>query len=163
MPDLAPWGRFYAIVGSAGAALVGIQFVVITLIAALRRRTDANTVSAFATPTVVHLAAALVVSAVMSAPWPSLRAASVMATLCGVAGLTYVAIVVRRARIQTDYRPAYAALAWAALRLPASTHASLFVIGAAALGLLLAEIHNAWDTVTHLVLTRGEEDGRKER
>ena len=26
-PRLAPWGNFYVIVGSAGAALVGIQFV----------------------------------------------------------------------------------------------------------------------------------------
>jgi hypothetical protein len=29
----------------------------------------------------------------------------------------------------------------------------LFVVGAAALALLLIGIHNAWDTVTHIVLT----------
>jgi hypothetical protein len=34
----------------------------------------------------------------------------------------------------------------------------LFVIGAAALGLLLVGIHNAWDTVTHIVLTDSGDD-----
>ena len=30
---------------------------------------------------------------------------------------------------------------------------AMFLIGAAALGLLLIGIHNAWDTVTHIVVT----------
>jgi len=38
-PRLAAWANFYVIVGSAAAALIGVQFVVIALIANLRRRT----------------------------------------------------------------------------------------------------------------------------
>jgi hypothetical protein len=34
----------------------------------------------------------------------------------------------------------------------------LFVIGAAALGLLLIGIHNAWDSVTQIVLSNAESD-----
>jgi hypothetical protein len=57
-PPLSAWGNFYVIVGSAGAALVAIQFVVITLIAAMRLRPTPDSISAFGTPTVVHLAGA---------------------------------------------------------------------------------------------------------
>jgi hypothetical protein len=46
---------------------------------------------------------------------------------------------------------------------------ALFVVGAAALGLLLIGIHNAWDTVTHIVVsgsgggtTKTDERGRAE-
>jgi hypothetical protein len=95
---LAGWESYYVIVGSSGAALIGLQFVVITLIAGMRRRTDAGSLSAFGTPTVVHLTAALLISAIMSAPWPSLVPTSVALALCGLGGLVYGAAVFRRAR-----------------------------------------------------------------
>ena len=55
---------------------------------------------------------------------------------------------------------AYAALAVAALLLSARTETAVFVVGAAALGLLLVGIHNAWDTVTHIVVTGGHAEQR---
>ncbi|HEU5250224.1 MAG TPA: hypothetical protein VFW15_09565, partial [Thermoanaerobaculia bacterium] len=67
-PRLSAWESFYVIVGSSAAALIGLQFVVITLIAGMRRRPTPDTIRAFGTPTVVHLAGALLVSAIMSAP-----------------------------------------------------------------------------------------------
>jgi hypothetical protein len=164
-PQLAAWGNFYVIVGSSGAALIGIQFVVMTLIADMRHLATDDALSAFGTPTVVHLSGALVVSAVMSAPWPSLFPASVALVMCGLGGLAYGAVVVRRALRQTVYEPvwqdwlwyalypstAYATLAFGAAFLRANTRITLFVVAGAALGLLLAGIHNAWDTVTHIV------------
>jgi hypothetical protein len=164
---LSAWESFYVIVGSSGAALVGLQFVVITLVADLRRHMiDADSVSAFATPTVVHLGGALVVSAVMSAPWPSLLPVSLALAVCSLGGLGYGVRVIHRARRQTSYRPVgedwlwyvflpfvlYAALMLAAFFLRRSTEAALFAIGAVALGLLLVGIHNAWDTVAYVVL-----------
>ena len=160
------WQSFYVIVGSAGAALIGIQFVVVTLVASMRRRPPMESFSAFGTPTVVHLSGALLVSAVMSAPWPSLVAASVALGACGFAGLVYSAIVIRRTHRQTYYVPvwqdwlwysacpgsAYGALALGAWFLRTRTHIALFAIAAAALGLLLLAIRNAWDSVTHLVV-----------
>lgn len=169
---LAPWGNFYVIVGSSGAALIGIQFVVIALIADMRKRTTADSISAFATPTVVHLGGALVVSALMTAPWHSLVPATIAVATCGVGGLAYATSVIHRARRQTTYTPvwedwiwytvlpcgAYATLVVAAGRLRATTPTVVFVIGAAALGLLLIGIHNAWDAVTHVVVTEGHRD-----
>jgi len=172
---LAAWESFYVIVGSSGAALIGLQFVVIMLIAGLRRRTSVETINAFGTPIVVHLAGALLVSAIMSAPWPSLFLASVALALCGLAGLTYSLIVIRRARRQTGYKPVredwfwygilpasiYTGLALAALFLPATTRLALFLIGAAALGLLLTGIRNAWDTVIHMIVAESGRDTTK--
>jgi hypothetical protein len=164
---LSAWQSYYVIVGSSAGALIGLQFVVITLIAGTRRRTAADTLSAFGTPTVVHFGGALLVSAIMSAPWPSLVQLSVALGLYGLAGLVYGAIVGRRARRQTGYQPvwqdwvwyitlpcaSYAALTTAAGVLRTNMPLALFGIGTAALGLLIIGIHNAWDTVTHLVTT----------
>jgi hypothetical protein len=121
----------------------------------------------------VQLAGALVVSAITSAPWPSLISLSVVIAMCGLGGLTYGAFLIGLARRQTYYQPVwqdwlwysllpcsvYAALALAAVLLRASVQIALFVIASAALGLLLIGIHNAWDTVTHLVISgsRGDE------
>jgi hypothetical protein len=167
-PRLFAWQTFYVIVGSSGAALIGVQFVVITLIATIRRRTNAATVAAFATPTVVHLGAALLVSALMSAPWRSLAPPSVAVGTCGLAGLAYSAVVSLRARRQTGYKPvgedwlwyailpfvAHAALTTGALLMVTLTPIALDTIGAATLALLFVGIHNAWDAVTHMVVTR---------
>ena len=50
---LSAWGSIYVIDGSSGGALIGLQFVVITLIADRRHRTNGGSLSAFGTPTVV--------------------------------------------------------------------------------------------------------------
>ena len=104
--QLAPWQSLYVIVGSSAAALVGIQFVVIALVANMRRLiTTADSISAFGTPTVVHLGGALVVSALMSAPWPSLLGTSIALAMCGLGGLGYGTIAMHHARRQTVYLP----------------------------------------------------------
>ena len=54
-PPLSEWQSLYVIVGSSGAALIGIQFVVMALIANMRARPTADSLSAFGTPTVVHV------------------------------------------------------------------------------------------------------------
>lgn len=163
---MSEWETFYVIVGSSGGALIGLQFVVITLIAD-RQLASSETLAAFGTPTVVHLAGALIVSAVMSAPWPSHVSLSVALTACGISGLAYGIMVIRRALKQTGYEPvwedwlwyaalpctAYGVLALAPAFLHAANDAASFIIAGAALGLLLIGIHNAWDSVTHVVVT----------
>jgi len=165
-PRLAAWENYYVIVGGAAAALISVQFVVIALIANRRSRVSEETINAFGTPTVVHLGGALVVSAIMCAPFASLVLVSVALALCGLSGLIYVAMVIRRARRQKTYEPVgedwvwhavlpsaiYAALTLAALLLDATRRLPPFVIGGAALVLLLVGIHNAWDSVTHHVI-----------
>jgi hypothetical protein len=164
---LQAWQSFYVIVGSSGGALIGLQFVVLTLISETQHRTTAGTLSAFGTPTVVHLTGALLVSVMMSVPWPSLGSLSLVMGAGGLGGVVYSAIVIRRARRQTTYKPVwqdwmwygalpglgYAALALSAALLRASNPGAFFVIAASALGLLLIGIHNAWDTVTHIIVS----------
>src|SRR5438105_1220731 len=104
-PVLAGWENFYVIVGSSAAALIGLQFVVIALIQDKRLRTSSGTISAFGTPTVVHLGGALLISAIISAPWPSLWAVSIALVLCGLSGVGYGARVIVHARRQTAYKP----------------------------------------------------------
>ncbi|HEY2931082.1 MAG TPA: hypothetical protein VGK99_04995 [Acidobacteriota bacterium] len=159
------WESFYVIIGSSAGALTGLQFVVIVLGAEVKGL-DAATTRAFGTPTVVHFCAVLLTSAILSAPWRALAGAAFCLAACGMAGFVYAALVVRRARRQTEYVPvledwlwhgalpliAYAALLAASVALGRQPVPSLFVIGAAAVLLLFVGIHNAWDAVTYIAL-----------
>jgi hypothetical protein len=163
---LAAWESFYAIMGSSAAALTGLQFVVVALVAQTRRRSTAGEFDAFATPTIVHFGAVLLLSAILTAPWPALSAAGLALAICGCAGVGYIAVVIVRARRQTGYQlvledrlwhialplVAYAALFTAAVLLRSHVVASLFAVAAVALLLLFIGIHNAWDTVTYIAL-----------
>jgi hypothetical protein len=162
----AAWESFYVIIGSSAAALTGLQFVVIALVAGSERRSGGSEIAAFGTPTVVHFCSALFLSVVFTTPWPSFASASHAVTIAGLAGLFYAAVVFRRARAQTGYKPvfedwlwhtmlpavAYAVLLVGGLTLADETGPSPFFIGGAALLLVFIGIHNAWDTVTYIAL-----------
>jgi hypothetical protein len=69
MTALNGWENFYVIVGSSAGALIGLQFVVLALIANLPiTRGAAQAGDAFSTPSVVHFGVVLLLSAVASAP-----------------------------------------------------------------------------------------------
>jgi hypothetical protein len=65
---LVPWESFYVIVGSSGAALTGLQFVVIALTTESARPSTNRELATFATPTVIHFCAVLLLAAILSAP-----------------------------------------------------------------------------------------------
>jgi hypothetical protein len=170
---LSAWESYYVIVGSSGAALTGLQFVVMALIADTSVRGSDEAVNAFGTPTVVHFCVVLLVAATLSAPWPTLTGADLVIGATGTAGLAYVALVTRRARRQTYYRPvfedwlwhsclpavAYLILIAAAIALGRATAAALFLIGGSALLLLFVGIHNAWDSVAYVAIQARKGDG----
>jgi hypothetical protein len=175
VPALTGWENFYVIVGSSAGALIGLQFVVITLIAEIPIVRDVERASgAFATPTIVHFGAVLLLSAVISAPWRGIAAAAISWGLLGLAGVTYALVVARRMRVQTAYSPqfedllfhvllpfaAYATLAGSAYAARSNAGGALFGVGAAALLLLFIGIHNAWDAVTYHVFVK-QESGRR--
>src|SRR6266478_2786568 len=68
MSLLPAWQNFYVIIGSAAAALTGLMFVVIALIAGTGQRRSSASVGAFGTPTVVHFCLALLVAAAIVLP-----------------------------------------------------------------------------------------------
>src|SRR5438876_780934 len=105
MAELAAWDSFYSIVGSAAGALIGLQFVVMTLIANRPQPHGADAGAAFATPTIVHFGAALLLSAIIRAPWQAVAPAAVLWGLVGLGGVAYAVIVARRMRRQTIYQP----------------------------------------------------------
>ncbi len=165
MSLLTDWESFYVIIGSAAAALTGLMFVVITLIAGARDRGDVGGLAAFGTPNVVHFSAALLIAAILSAPWETLEPVAVLLGVAGLGGLGYVGIVARRARRQTSYQPvfedwlfhvalpslAYAVLILAAIMLQDNPTPAMFAVGGVTVLLVFIGIHNAWDTVTYLV------------
>lgn len=160
------WESFYVIVGSSAGALTGLQFVVMALIADSRRNPTSDTVSAFGTPTIVHFCAVLVLSAVMSAPWPTLADPEWIIRVAGAIGLVYAGMITIRSSRQKGYKPvmedwvfhsilpaiAYGLLLAGGVLMASSPTLALFMIATMAVMLLLVGIHNAWDTVTFIVV-----------
>ena len=169
---LQGWENFYIIAGSTAGALIGLQFVVLALVTdAGMLRGSGEAFSAFSSPNVVHFCAALLVSAIFSAPWHGLGPPGVAVTVTGVCGLVYSVRVLGRAMRQRDYKPvledwiwhaalpilAYAAMVHAGMRLAGVSADELFIVGGAVLLLVFIGIHNAWDTVAYVTLERSRE------
>jgi len=131
-------------------------------------------------PSRFRTASAILVAATLSAPWRGLNSAALALGAIGLGGLGYVAIVIRRARRTTGYKPvfedwlwhtilpvvAYGALVASAIALSAAHPGAMFLVGAATLLLVYIGIHNAWDTVTYLAVSSlpgGGEAARQSR
>jgi hypothetical protein len=168
--QLAAWQTFFFLIGSSGAALTGLQFVVIALIADSRRKATTREIQAFGTPTIVHFSAVLLLAAMISAPWHSLSRLALFVGLYGAGGFLYTLIVFLRARRLKTYRLVFEDWLWhvglplvsygltiaAAFGLERYTHRSLFIVGFAASMLLFIGIHNAWDAVTYITIELGQ-------
>jgi hypothetical protein len=177
MAEFAKWDSFYVIVGSAAGALIGLQFVVLTLIAnrPLARVREAG--AAFATPTIIHFSAVLFLAALLRAPWQTVTIVSTLWGLMGLSGAAYSVIIGRRMQRQTVYQPefedwlchvilpvgAYGILFVSPFAAPSHTREALFGVGTAALLLLFIGIHNAWDGIAyHVFVGRADEGSKKE-
>jgi hypothetical protein len=169
MTALAAWQNFYVIVGSSAGALIGLQFVVLSLIDDRpTARVDTETGGAFATPTVIHFGTVLVLAGILSAPWQGIATPTVLCGLVGLSGVVYTVLIIRRMRLQTAYQPqfedwlfhvllpfaSHVTLAVSAYAARSHVYEALFGVGAAALLLLFVGIHNAWDAVTYHVFVK---------
>jgi hypothetical protein len=164
--ELAGWDSFYLIVGSAAGALIGLQFVVMTLIAQKPiPEGGARAGAVFGTPTIVHFGAVLLLSALLRAPWQTIGILAALLSAIGFGGVVYICIVAIRLRRQEAYLPnladwlffvvlplaAYAFLTSYSFIEPTYLHEAFFGVGAAALLLLFVAIHNAWDSISYFV------------
>jgi hypothetical protein len=167
MPGFEEWESFYVIVGAAAGALIGLQFVVMTLLADKPPPVEMG--AAYATPTIVHFSAALFLCALVRVPWHTLPPAAALWGLTGLCGFVYELIVIRRMRAQSRYEnafedwffhvvvplSAYALLAVSAVAAFSHPAEAEFAVAAATLMLLFTGIHNAWDAVTwHIIVRR---------
>ena len=168
MLPLRDWETFFFIVGSSGAALTGLQFVVIALSAENRSVRDAAAVEAFGTPTIVHFCAVLTIAALITVPGHTAATLATAFAVFGAAGVIYAVTVAFRARRQSGYRPVLEDWLWHA-GFPIAAYAALFITGLAGyrhvagalyfvaaitMLLLFIGIHNAWDSAVY-ISTRG--------
>jgi hypothetical protein len=165
MTELDKWDSFYVIVGSSGGALIGLQFVVMTLIADRPPRWVAEAGKAFSTPTVIHFGAVLFLSAALRAPWDTTAPVAWLCVFAGLAGVGYILLTGWRIFVLKAYRAefedwlfhvflpllGYGVIAGAGFA--ASTHLreALFAVAGALLLLLFSGIHNTWDAVSYQV------------
>jgi hypothetical protein len=178
LSELAKWDSFYVIGGSAAGALIGLQFVVITLIAEIPPADAEAAGAVFASPTIVHFVVVLFLSALLHAPWQTITVVAVVWGLLGFGGVAYTVIVARRMRKQAAYKPefedwsfhivlplvAFAILALSSFEACSHTREALFGIGGSALLLLLTGIHNAWDNVAyHVLVTKANTNTARRR
>jgi hypothetical protein len=178
MKALAAWQNFYVIVGSSAGALIGLQFVVLSLVAGRPGvRLDPQTGGTFSTPTIIYFSVVLALAAILTAPWDGMEAPPYIYGFVGLAGAVYTAMVTRRMRRQSAYQPefedwlfhallpfsAYGVLIGSAFAARSRVDESLFGVGAAVLLLLLVGIHNAWDAVTFHVFSKNPRQTHDER
>jgi hypothetical protein len=156
---LHEWHDFFLLVGTASATLVGLMFVAASIGSSIFNEEHRAPLKAFITPTVVHFAAALVTCLLGVMPTYDWRILGGLLGAEGIAGPIYgggilVQIVVRhRYNVDLIDRLFYALvpilgyllLAIAAVLLLMQAPASVDVIAAGLLTLLLAGIRNAWD------------------
>lgn len=174
-PLFASWSNFFVITGSSAAALTGLMFVVLTLIAGQERRSGMRAgLEAFTSPILVHFCAALLISAVLAAPWRSVLGPTIVLSLAGAYGVVYAfRVMVRLARFRSGsgYAAdaedwtwygllpllAYLAVLGGALSLRSHGAGAIFALAGASLFLIFIAIRNAWDTVTFISIPDDEE------
>jgi hypothetical protein len=165
---LAGWDNFYVIIGSSAGGLTGLTFVVIALVRDAERVASAG-LKLFVTPTIVHFAGVLALSAFVSVPHQGLLSLSAGLGAGGLAGLAYSAFIAAGIpRLSNDYVPvledwlcnvilpglSYAGLLAAAVLIWRWPAPSLFGVAAAALLLLFVGIHNAWDIAVWMTINK---------
>ena len=174
VPLLTAWESFYAIIGTAAATLTGLMFVVITLTASIRNRGASDAQAAFNTPNVVHFCIALLISALLTAPWSGLQTPGLLLGLIGVGGTIYVSIILRRFTHLRNYKPVledwawnvvipfvcYTALFISAIMFLSNPVLAMFFIGAVSVLFLFVGIHNSWDVVTYITVEFPRQDNK---
>src|SRR5256886_6870919 len=166
LAPLAAWQTYYVLIGTAAATLTGLMFVAITLMAQLRVHPPSwSHMRVFNTSNVVHFGTALLIAALLSAPWPALWTAAFLLGLAGLGGVSFVLIVLWEVRhrlvgyqlVRSDwlwYTPlpliSYTALVVASILPPIFPVPVLFSIAAATLLLPFLWMHNALAVATYI-------------
>jgi hypothetical protein len=174
MSPLEGWDNFYVILGSAAAALLGLTFVVIALIA--ERRANPAGMSGYITPTVVHFGTVLGLSCFASMPHQNVLALSIGCGATALGLLIYTgAITSSMRRFSLTYVPVLEDWIWHVI-LPAAVYCvllamafllwrepreSMYGVAAALLLLLFVGIHNSWDVAVSVTVQNRKEQEKK--
>ena len=161
---LKEWHDFYILVGTAGATLLGLLFVAVSLGAGYLTEKNQSGTRTFMSPVVIHFTCVFFLSAVALIPshQPKFLAALIGATaLVGAVISTYITIQVIRTDMTNyiqDYLAygllpsiAYLVLLAAALSIYLEKDFGLNALAGALLLLTIANIRNAWDLMLTMV------------
>jgi len=176
MQSMHEWESFYVIIGSSAAALTGLMFVVVALMSDVNAPRNVQALQAFASPTIVHFCAVILLAAFMTMPIETNASLRLCFALSGLAGFLYAAWVTIQAKRQKAYTPeledwifhsvlpliAYAGLLVSGLMLREPRERALLGVGVSALLLLFIGIHNAWDAAVWMML-RGPETNEENK
>lgn len=161
---LEHWREFYVLLGTAGATLVALLFVAVSLGTGYLTEERASGTRAFFSPVVLHFTAVFFISAI--ALVPSHRGVSFAAVIAGCAAIGFAVALYATIQILRNNWTTYAldhlaygllpAIAYVALLVAAGLiwmhdEAALDVLAGALLVLLIVNIRNAWDLTLTMV------------
>ena len=165
---LHSWDNFYITAATAGATLIGLLFVVVTLGTGISTSSAVHGVRAFVTPTLAHFGGVLFLSLVALMPWPSAWPPSIILGLSGVVGLAYLGnVILMQSRVDfvllhwLDWIPhrglpalANASLIGGAIGLIAEKSFAPYAFASAIMLLLFVGIYGAWDLTVWIIKNR---------
>jgi hypothetical protein len=165
--ELEHWRDFYVLVGTAGATLVALLFVAISLGTGFLNDKRAAATRAFYSPVVVHFSAVFFIAAIALVPSHRAVFFAAMIGACAAPGLgvsLFVTVQLLR-HDWTNYKQdhlayallptiAYVALLVAAAMIWRENDIALDVLAGALLTLLIVNIRNAWDLTLSMVRRR---------
>ena len=168
---LKEWRDFYLLVGTAGATLLALLFVAVSLGAGYLTQERRPATRTFMSPVVIHFTSVFFLSAVALFPWHQgdIFAGLICATaLIGAAVSTYITIQVVHTDVTNyleDYLAygllpglGYLALIAAAISIYLEKDFGLDALAGALLLLAIVNIRNAWDLTLAMVLRHRREN-----
>lgn len=164
MQALKEWHEFYVLVGTAGATLLALLFVAVSLGTGLLSSKDQGGTRTFMSPVVIHLTSVFFIAAVCLVPshGPVFFALLIGATaVIGAIVSSYITVQVLRTEMThyvQDYLAygllpagAYLALLAASVLIYLERAYALEVLAGALLTLAIVNIRNAWDLTLSMV------------
>jgi len=161
---LERWHDFHLLIGTAGATLMGLTFIAVTLAPEVIAERTSTVVRAFTTPMVAFFATDLLVALILLIPGLSGVWAGALLALAGAGGLAYMLSTGvhrqwRELELGVDdwfwYMgfPAvgYGAILAGGIALFKAAPCALYAADAGILALLIVGIRNAWDVVLAIV------------
>jgi hypothetical protein len=164
------WENFFIVGATAGATLIGLLFVAITLGADLSSPRGVDATRTFLTPTLIWLGSVLFECMAVLPPWPSAWPVGIILGLSGLRGLVYQIHLILKQRkidfVSLDWLDwalfsvapvlGYASVIAGAAGLIAEKSFAPYAIAGAITLLLFAGIYGAWDITLWIARNRGK-------
>src|SRR4051794_16132100 len=167
------WETYFLLMGTAGATLVGLEFVAASLASTLLGRRNYKGINTFVTPTLLHFVYVLAVAAIFLIPHVD---SLVLGMLLGVAAASGLGLILPRSReVMEGGSPdrsarsnwiwyfvvpfvAYLLLLVAVPFLVVQEEWSMFIVAGGTLLLLIIGIRNSWDLVLWIAAREGPKE-----